>query len=96
MVFEPCGNITWNDDEYAALKLLYIKDEFYTEITAFLQTFNFEPVVLENLMAYQKAVLREPLVEKTTIALDYDMQTYFDTVYAGTAAPLIKQATVLR
>ena len=96
MVFEPCGNITWNDDEYAALKLLHNKDLFYSEVREFLQSFGIEPLLFGNLLAYQQAVLREPLADRIDLTLDFDLHTYFEAVYAGVPVPMKCQKTHLR
>lgn len=96
MVFKPCGNITWNDDEYAILRLLYLKDAFFAEIIPFLKSFDIDHVLFEDLLSYQKGVLREPSIEETTMTLEYDLHSYFESIYRGSAKSLEKKNNTLK
>ncbi len=88
LVFEPCGDIHWTECEYIALKVLENLDLFFEEMTPFLKKFDIPEDIFEDLMAYQKAIIRRPGDEAHTLSLRYVLHDYFEKIYINEYHPL--------
>lgn len=96
LLFAPCGDINWTDCEYMALDALAHFNLFFEEIAVFLKKYNIPEDVYEDLMAYQKAILRRPDDKQHIISLKYDMHNYFENIYVNNYQPLEKKEHKLR
>ena len=81
LVFKPSGDIHWTECEYVALKALEKFDLFFEEMEPFLKKFNIPEDVYNDLMAYQKAIIRRPGDKEQEISLKYDLHNYFERIY---------------
>ena len=79
--FEPCGDVVWDDNEIYYINVLTHLDEFYDNVTPFIKSFGISDDVFNDLMAYQKAVLRKPCEEKCEIDLNYDVHGFLTDAY---------------
>ena len=95
MMFEPCGDVTWDDHEYIVLHVLEKFDLFYDEILPFLKTFDISDDVFEDLLAYQKNIIRRPFDENKTISLNYDIHSFLKDIYVNDIHALEKRKNTL-
>ncbi len=90
LIFEPSGDVVWDDHEYIVLNFLAKKELFFKEITPYLKQFVIPDDIFENLLRYQKNILRLPDEKSCEIKLDYDIHGYLQEVYVNNAKPLKK------
>ncbi len=95
LIFEPCGDIVWDDHEYVVLNVLANLDAFYNEIVPYLRKYNISDDVFEDLLNYQKNIVRTPYDEEKTVSLKYDIHNYLKDVYVNEIHPLKKKEHTL-
>ena len=95
LMFEPCGEIVWDDHEYVVLNILSQLDRFYAEMLPFLESFGIEADIFKDLISYQKAIMRRPDDVEATVELDYDVHTYLKNIYVNDCRPLEKRKHTL-
>lgn len=83
LIFAPCGDIVWDDHEYAVLNILEQREKFYEEISPFLRQFGIEDEMFDSLSAYQKAVMRIPCEETASAVLSYDIDAFLADAYVN-------------
>ena len=88
LVFEPCGDVIWEDHEYYFLNVINNLDEFFENLTPYIKSFNIDNDIFEDLMLYQKNILRKPKEEKAEIDLNYDIHTFLSDAYINSFHPL--------
>ena len=93
--FEPCGDIIWDDHEYFVLNALYRREEFYSELLAYLEPYGIEREVFDDLWAYQTAVMRVPTETVRSVRLQYDVHGFLSDVYVNNIHPLQKKTHTL-
>ena len=93
--FAPCGDIIWDDHEYFVLNALYRKDDFYDEMLPYLRRFGIPDDVFEDLLRYQKGIVRAPDSETCTAELRYDVHGYLTDAYVNDVHPLMPKAHTL-
>ncbi len=86
--FAPCGDIIWDDHEYFVLNALFRKEEFYREMLPYLRSYDIPDDIFEDLLAYQKNIIREPGSEECRVTLRYDVHGYLNDVYLNVFHPL--------
>ena len=96
LLFDPCGDILWNECEYMVLNTLADLDLFFEEMELFLRKFNIPEDVYADLMSYQKAIIRKPGDKEQEISLNYDLHNYFEKIYLNEYHPLEKREHRLR
>ena len=96
LIFEPYGNTTWSDYEWSLLSFLYEKEAFYSETEEYLRSFGIDEDVFEQLLQYQKSVVRSPYDSDITIKTDYNFAEYFDNIYADKKDTLRKGSFTTR
>lgn len=96
MMFDPCGDVTWDDHEYVVLHVLEKFEQFYDEMLPFLKTFDIEEDILTDLLAYQKNIIRRPFDEETIVSLNYDIHSYLKDIYVNNIHALEKRKNTLR
>lgn len=74
------GNIGWFLEEGAFMEIIYNYDQFWKEITPFLNKFNIEKEIFDELVKYQKFVIRLPGQERPEETFKYNFYEYFDNV----------------
>ncbi len=82
------GKITYPLEEAVFLLCLYDKDIFYKEVTPFLQRYVTDPVLLEDLLSYQDAVVLNPCKTDFSRSFKYNFKEYFDAVLRNSYTPL--------
>ncbi|MBQ6263933.1 MAG: radical SAM protein [Clostridia bacterium] len=81
LVFKHCGDVIWEDHEYYCLNALNRIDEFYEDLTPYIKTFHIDNDVFNDLLLYQKNILRKPDEAKAEIDLNYDIHTFLSDAY---------------
>ena len=89
------GELTWPLDEFSFLKAVEKYDLFYSEISDFLNVFFDDNELYNDLMKYQKAVVKNPYALNKKLSLKYDFYSFFSGIYINHYTPLKKSDTVL-
>lgn len=92
---EKFGNIGWFLEEGAFMEIVSEYDLFWKEITPFLTEFDINKEVFQELIKYQKNVIRLPNQETVRLELKYDFYQYFNALIAFSDKPLEKKANVI-
>lgn len=71
------GNITWFPEEGAFLEFVLDSDRFYNEVAGFLRKYIIEDDIFEDLLHFQKSIVKRPGINKTVIDLTFDWYGYF-------------------
>lgn len=93
LVLQKFGNIYWPLEEASFLTLVTEKGEFYREIRSFIGLLagisgrQFDDVLLDDVVLYQLAVVRDPYTTRTTIGLSHDLHGYFGDLKSGSEPP---------
>lgn len=93
---EKFGKVGWYFEEGAFLELVYHWDEFWTDIQPFLKSFDYDEGVFEELLKYQKAMIRKLGVTEFTVESDYNFYDYFMSITKGQYSPLKKIKSLLK
>lgn len=88
------GKVQWPFEEYAYLCTVYEADRFYEEIVAFLKQFNISDDMFEQVLDFQKNIVKKPYDTFVTIRSEYDFLTYFNAILDGKEAELVKTDTL--
>lgn len=88
---EAYGELTWPLDEGAFLKAMKDRDVFYEETKAFFEKYFDDKELFENLLSYQKNIVKNPYSKGTVLSLNYDFYSYFSNIYGNTYKPLEKR-----
>ncbi len=93
--FPPTGEVVWDDHEYLVLHLLFDLDRFFEEITPYLKRFDIPEDIFEDLLLYQRSILRVPNDAERTISLRYDIHGFLSDVYVNNVHPLMPKPHTL-
>lgn len=77
---ETFGNAAWPFEEYAFLRIVYDKDGFYKDIKRFIGRYITDSEVLEDLLGYQKFVIKTVNNESGFFCGSYDWKNYFGSI----------------
>lgn len=81
------GEIVWPLEEALFLETAYALDEFYEDIQPFLRNYGIEKTLLDELISYQKAMVKLPKKPKV-LELRRDFFGYFTRIFQQEYAPL--------
>lgn len=95
LIFKPSGEIVWDDHEYFVLNVLSDIDLFYKEINNFLKQYAIEDDIFEDLLNYQKSIIRTPFEETQCVSLKYDIHKYLKAVYINDYKKIEKRTHTL-
>lgn len=93
---EAYGELTWPLDEGAFLKAMKDRDLFYAETEPFLKKYFDDEKLFEELLSYQKNIVKNPYSEGTVLELDFDFYSYFSRVYKNVYVPLEKKKNTIK
>jgi len=77
------GGILWPPEEGGYLEILRDVDKFYQEIESFLKKFQIDELLFQDLLQYQRNVIRKPFDKEHTITLQYNLCEYFEHNISG-------------
>ncbi len=89
------SKVGWYFEEGIFLDLIYNRDVFWQDIEPFIESLGIENDVFDEMLKYQKQVLRLPQTEVVEIETGYDFYTYFQNIYDDEYQPLEKVDTHL-
>ncbi len=87
--------ITWSFEEYIFFRLSRELDRFFDELAQFVKIFDIEENIFDDLMSYQKRIIRQPFESSVRIISEYDFYGYFSRIYSGDYSPLEKKNTTI-
>ena len=88
--------ITWSFEEYIFFRLARELDKFYKELSDFALRFDIPREISEQLLNYQKAIIKQPAKDEIEIKCSFDFYTYFNRIYSDSYSPLEKKNIILR
>ena len=80
-VIPEYGNLIWPLEEGAFLRIVLHFDRFFSEIQPVIKPLFEDEQLFRELLAYQKAVVKNPYHNKTVLHLHYDFFAYFKEIY---------------
>lgn len=90
------GENGWYFDEGLFLEMIDKYDLFWEDILPFIKRFDIDEDIYDDLLAYQKAIIRRPGVSLVEIELSYDFKDFFDKVYLGQYTSLKKEKNIVK
>lgn len=89
------SKVGWYFEEGIFLDLIYNRDVFWADIKDFLASLGIDDEIFEDLLHYQKSILRLPETEQVRVDTEYDFYSYFENIYDDRYMPLNKKPTSL-
>lgn len=81
--YEPeFGELTWPLEEGSFLKVVKEFERFYDEIVEFLSGYFDNKELFDNIIQYQKMIVKTPYKSKVVLNLKYDFYDYFSGIYS--------------
>lgn len=96
LTFAPCGDVIWDDHEYLFLQTLNHFDVFYEEILPYLKQYEMEQDIFNDLLLYQKSVMRRLDDAVQTVSLSYDIHAFLNNIYINQPRALEKKKHTLK
>lgn len=93
---ERFGKVQWSFEEYAYLCAIYEFDRFYDEIELFLRKFDVKEHIFNELMKFQKNMMKRPFENKRCIKSEYGFYAYFIEILSGKKAELHKTEEIIK
>lgn len=93
---EKYGEIGWFLEEGAFLEIVSDYETFWAEIIPFLKSFNIDEEIFEQLVRFQKFVIRLPGQEKVSAEFEYDFYEYFRHAVLPVSKPLEKRCNTIK
>ncbi|MBR2589641.1 MAG: radical SAM protein [Clostridia bacterium] len=90
------GDIAWGPEEFAYLKTVRQKEQFFNGIKDFLAPFFENDALLSDLLSYQSFCLKEFSKESFTQSFHYAWKEYFDALLKNTEIPLSREEVTYR
>lgn len=90
------GTVIWRHEEGSFLEIISRCEAFYKEIKDFLLSFGIDENIYDDIMRYQKGILRLPERRESIIKFSYDWHGYFSGIYVNRYAPPRKVSCTLR
>lgn len=77
---ERFGKVQWPFEEYIYLSTVYELDKFYDEIAGFLKGFAIENEIFEDLLNFQRKIMKRPFDSELTIEANHNFVEYFNNL----------------
>lgn len=90
------GEITWFFEEGLFLEIIMNFERFWQEIIPFLKSLGVEDKLLNELISYQKSLVKLPGEEDKIFNFSYDFNSFFASAYKNTATRLQKTPTLVK
>lgn len=84
------GNVGWTTEEYLFLNIAYEFDSFYDEAECFLKRYFDDERLFNDLMIFQKNIVKLPSKDKIEFKTEFDFKSYFNEILCGRYTPLKK------
>lgn len=89
------GDVAWPFEEYAFLRMAYETERFYSETKAFLKQLSIPPDLFDDLMTYQKNILKLPGKSQVSFSLNYDLHSFFEKILKGKIGKISRQENTI-
>jgi putative methyltransferase len=89
------GDISWPYEEYAFLRIVRELDKFYKDVIPFLESFDIEKDIFQDLLSYQSKIIKTPKPGNFSFELKYNLNDYFSAAFKGLKPRLKLQPNVL-
>ena len=89
------SKVGWYFEEGIFLDLIYNREKLWKDIAEFIEGLGIEKDVFDELLNYQKSILRLPDTEVVEVSSKYDFYNYFRNIYDGAYAKLENKNTKL-
>lgn len=89
------SKVGWYFEEGIFLDLIYNREIFWKEIEDFIRALGIDNEIYEQLLQYQKSILRLPGEKVLKVDTEYDFYNYFENIYDDCYKPLEKKKTSL-
>lgn len=90
---EIYGDIGWPTVQTPFMASVYRMDKFFEELDGFLRSYDIEDY--EELMRYQKCILKRPDRNHFSESFKKDWYTYFNTIFEGGYEPLTERENIV-
>lgn len=84
------GNVTWFFEEGAFLEIVKDYDEYYSSLRPFIDSLNIDSEISDEMLKYQKKVIRKPNDSSTTFQSKFNFKEYFDGIIKSKPVELHK------
>ena len=85
------GTVRWPFEEYIFLCTVWDLDAFYEDAKTFLSEFFDDGVLFEELLRFQRAMIKRPFYAGGTVVSEYDFESYFINTLKNKRVPLVKK-----
>ena len=89
------GSVHWPFEEYLYLCTVYDSDSFYSNISDFLSSFSIEPELFDELLRFQREMVKKPFDTDKELSFKYDFLTFYRDLFAGKPTSLVKRDNVV-
>lgn len=89
------SKVGWYFEEGIFLDLIYNRDKFWNDIEDFTKSLGIKEEIYNELLEYQKKILRLPNTDIVEVESQYDFYTYFENIYDDRYSSLEKKKTKL-
>ncbi len=93
---EDFGNVTWFFEEGAFIEIVNEYDDYISELMPFISEYAIEEELLNELLSYQKQMIRKPFEKENERKYSYDFYSYFSSILKNEAEQLNKKITVIK
>lgn len=90
---ERFGSVEWPLEELVFLMTVYERDLFYEEIKPFVYSFIEDKSFADELLRYQRFLIKYPEIAGEEASFSYDFPSYFDAILGGIPAKLERKET---
>ena len=93
---ELFGDIKWSPNLWTHLETIYKLDKFYDEIRPLILSYGVSPEIADELIRYQKTVIKQPAKNNYSEDFNYNWHEYFTCFLADRPIELVKKKNTLR
>lgn len=90
------GNTNWTYEEGLFLQAVYDLESTFTELKPYLERYGIERDVLDDLIKYQMALVRDAGGKENTVRLKYDFPNFFENIKNKNSLPLQAAKTTIK
>ncbi|MBQ9879253.1 MAG: cobalamin-dependent protein [Clostridia bacterium] len=85
------GTVRWPFEEYIFLCTVWDLDAFYEDAKTFLSGFFDDGVLFDELLRFQRAMIKRPFYGGGTVVSEYDFESYFINTLKNKRVPLVRK-----
>ena len=92
---ERFGHITWFFEEGAFLEIITDYDTVVDTLLLFLRRYDIPEDLFEEILRYQRLMLRKPFEKKHVERFSFNLHAYFESILSGNRLPLLLQSNLV-